>query len=199
MAPLEAEWLLWAKQLRDEHKILLQRLDVATEATAQIQPLLEQTKDFAASSEHLQAENNALKERILTIEEESADREKAMAAEIGGLQGRIKELEKELDCVVADVNAWREEWARILEEENVQRDRKGGSMPQSSRNQGLVSCAVGSFEGRAGEKSMSNLCTATCLPPQSPKIESVLCLTNHSFTQLQGPYHKPQQPIRASM
>lgn len=168
MAPLEAEWLLWAKQLRGEHKILLQRIDVATQAAAQIHPLVEQTKDLTASSEHLQAENNALKERILTLEEESADREKAMATEIEGLQGRINELEKELDCVVADVNAWREEWAQILEEENVQRDRKGELRPQSFRNLGFVSCAVGPLQGRTGEKSFQNLCIATYLPLRAP-------------------------------
>lgn len=157
MAPLEAEWLLWAKQLRNEHKILLQRIDAATEAAAQIQPLVEQTKDLAARSEHLQAENNVLKERVLTLEEESADRGKAMATEIGGLHGQINELEKELDCVVADVNAWKEEWTRILEGQNAQRDRTEGSRPQSSRNPGMVSCAVGPLEGRAGEKSFGEL------------------------------------------
>lgn len=149
MAPLEAEWLLWAKQLRGEHKILLQRIDAATQAAARIQPLEEQTKDLAASSEHLQAENNVLKERILTLEEESADRGKAMATEMGGLRGRIDELEKELDVVVADVNAWREEWARIVEEENAKRDRG----PPSSRTPAMVLCAVDPVEDRAGEQS----------------------------------------------
>lgn len=174
MAPLEAEWLLWAKQLRGEHKILLQRIDAATQAAAQIQPLVDQTKDLAASSEHLKAENNALKERILTLEEKSAEREKAMATEIGGLQGRIHELEKELDGVVADVNAWREEWAQILDEENVQRDRKGGgSRPRSPRNQGSVSCAIGPLEARASEKLFQFMhFHLSSFPPPTPSLPS---------------------------
>lgn len=171
MAPLEAEWLLWAKQLRGEHKILLQRIDAATQAAAQIQPLADQAKDLAANSEHLQAENNALKERMLMLEEKSAEREKAMATEIGGLQGRIHELEKELDCVVADVNAWREEWAQILDEENVRRDRKGGSRPRSPRNQGLVSCAIGPLEARAGEKLFLTYARPPVLPPPRLLLE----------------------------
>lgn len=153
MAPLEAEWLLWAKQLRGEHKILLERIEAATQVAAQIPPLVEQTKDLAASSEHLQVENNALKERVLTLEEESAEREKAMATEIGGLKCRINELEKELGCVVEGVNAWKEEWARILEEENVQRNRRAGPKSQSPRNSELVFCAVAPFEGRTGKQS----------------------------------------------
>ncbi|MCJ1468254.1 hypothetical protein MMC07_006882 [Pseudocyphellaria aurata] len=159
MAPLEAEWLLWAKQLRNEHKILLQRIDAATEAAAQVQPLVGQTRDLAASSEHLQSENNALKERVLTLKEESADRDKAMATEIGGLKGHINELEKELDCVVADVNAWREEWAQILDEKNAQRDRMEGAKPQSSRNPEMVSCAVGPPEDRVASRAVSQATT----------------------------------------
>lgn len=150
MAPLEAEWLLWAKQLRGEHKILLQRIDAATQAAAQIHPLGEQTNELAASTKHLQAENNVLKERIVTLEEESADREKARAQEMEGLRGRINELEKELDAVVADVNAWREEWARTAEEENAKRDRR----PPSSRTPAMVFCAVDPVEDRAGEQSI---------------------------------------------
>lgn len=146
MAPLEAEWLLWAKQLRGEHKVLLERIEAATQVAAQI------PQDLAASSEHLQAENNALKERVLTLEEESAEREKAMATEIEGLKCRINELERELDCVVEGVNAWKEEWQRILDEENVQRNRRAGPKSLSPRNSELVCCAVAPFEGRTGKK-----------------------------------------------
>ena len=202
MAPLEAEWLLWAKQLRGEHKILLQRIDAATQAAARIQPLVEQTKDLATSSEHLQAENNVLKERILTLGEESADREKAMAKEMGGLRGRINELEKELDVVVADVTAWREEWARIVDEENGKRDR-GRS---ASRTPAMVLCAVDPVEDRAGEQSIfvKNLMHSHpvlhALQPTPQKLRAMLCLTDSFFhPQLQGPYLKPQQPIQASI
>ncbi|MCJ1429353.1 hypothetical protein MMC29_007266, partial [Sticta canariensis] len=186
MAPLEAEWLLWAKQLRGEHKILLQRIDAATQAAARIQPLVEQTKDLATSSEHLQAENNVLKERILRLEEESADREKAMATEMGGLRGRINDLEKELDVVVADVNAWREEWARIVEEENAKRDRR----PPSSRTPATVLCAVDPVEDRAASRALSQATTTdSSIHPVTAKRDYVQAFKPSEQQQQQQQQH----------
>lgn len=168
--------MLWAKQLRDEHKILLKRIDAATQATAQIQPLVEQIKDLAASSEHLQAENNALKERILTLEEESAAKGEAMATEMGGLQRRINELEKELNCVVEDVNAWKDEWTRILDEGNVERNRRAGPKSPSCRNAELVYCAVNPVEEKTGKKSFSQ--TYTWSPPTFTLPKQRTCFDN---------------------
>ena len=157
MAPPEAHWMLWAKRLKDEHKILLHRIDSATQ----------QITDLAAGPKDLQAENNALKERIMRLEEDavdkkqgmlrlekdvadqkqkimipdedSANREQVLGSEIHKLKERITELEKELSRTVEIVGNWQEP-ARILreEEERLQLERpraqSHGSVAVTSMN-----------------------------------------------------------------
>lgn len=134
MAPPEAQWMLWAKRLKDEHKILLHRIDRTTQ----------QIKDLAAGPDDLQTENNALKERMVRLEEDAgdrkqrmlrleedaadqkqkkmkldedaADRERVLESEIHKLTERITELEKELSRTVETVGNWQETAPTLSEE-----------------------------------------------------------------------------------
>ena len=95
MAPIEPEWMLWANRLREEHKILLNRIDSSVKASAQIELLVEQAKDLTASCEHLQQESNVLKEKLRTLEQDVAHGEHDVNGEIVALQDKIAEQEKE--------------------------------------------------------------------------------------------------------
>ncbi len=136
MAPLEAEWMLWAKRLNYEHKVLLHRLDTAEHATAQIGPLSEQIKD-------LLTEHNSIKERFLSLEEHMVDGEKAVGTDIINLQGVVGELEKEIVSVVGDLNDWKKDCAQILDK---------GRVIQDGRWQKPRSTDVLPISGRAGSR-----------------------------------------------
>lgn len=96
MAPTDPEWMLWAKRLRDEHKVLLLRIDESAQTTIQTQALQEQIKELTANSQQLQRRNDALEERILRLEQDSSNQEPTFGLEIKGLKSRITGLEKEL-------------------------------------------------------------------------------------------------------
>ena len=96
MAPLEPEWLLWAKRLQNEHKSLLLRIDVLTQVTAQVGPLVERTKDLSARTDQFQAENKLAIEKLSALGRSASKQENETSVEMKRLRGRIEDLEKEL-------------------------------------------------------------------------------------------------------
>lgn len=96
MAPIEPEWMLWANRLREEHKILLNRIDSSVKASAQIELLVEHTKDLTASCENLKQDSNILKEKFRTLEQDVAHGEHGVNDGIVALGDKIAEQKEEL-------------------------------------------------------------------------------------------------------
>lgn len=108
MAPLEPEWMLWAKKFQDEHKALLLRIDDLAQATTKIGPLVERTKDLDTRTEHLQQGNNLLTNKFSLLEGNTSKREDTVATEIERLRERIGELEQTLDRTIGSLEERRE-------------------------------------------------------------------------------------------
>lgn len=205
MASQDGQWMLWAKRLKDEHKILLQRIDTATQ----------QIKEIAAGPTDLQSENKSLKERIVRLEEESRDRQRRMLIleedavdrkqnmirqngdaedreqvlgnEIQELKGRITELEKVLTRTVENV----ENSHKPLQILNEVQERQ---QPERPRLQSHDSVAVASvaFNQEVRIGMALNLLT------NSPIPVSESMLPDRQKNQLPRPRLKPPRPTRAS-
>lgn len=116
MAPLESEWMLWAKRLRYEHKFLLNRLDAAEKATTKTGTLSDTIKD-------LTTEHDNMKERFSKLEEYMAQRENDTGSDVANLQGIIAGLEKEIARIAGNLNDWKKNCAQCLEQEKVNENR----------------------------------------------------------------------------
>lgn len=106
MSPPNAEWMLWAKRFQIEHARLLSRVKGKEDLTVWFTSLEEDTKDLAASSKHLQEQNNALKERIRQLEEDAVNRELANEEQAERLQAKVTSLENTLIDMVKREERW---------------------------------------------------------------------------------------------
>lgn len=145
MAPPEAEWMLWAKRLRDENKVLLQRIDSKPESSA-LEQLREEVRSLAATIEDLQRDNHALREKLQTLEPDALDRERAMGEQIHGLGRTVAELKKELSLTVEVVETMMEGGLASYQ----QQVRKPSSRPQQ-RAAAAAAAAKMTYRTRAGE------------------------------------------------
>lgn len=125
MAPLESEWMLWAKRLRYEHKFLLHRLEAAEKAATKTGIPSDTIKD-------LTTEHHDMKERVRKLEEYVAQRENDAGSDIAKLQGIIAGLEKEIAHIAGNLNDWKKDWAQCLEKERVNENKKQPSAAFSS-------------------------------------------------------------------
>lgn len=107
MAPPEPEWMLWAKRLRDENKILLQRIDSKPDSSA-LELLTEEVRSLASTIQHLQQDNHALRQRMQELERNVVEREQVMCDKVQGLGCTIAEMNKELSLTVEVVKMIRE-------------------------------------------------------------------------------------------
>ena len=150
MAPLETEWLLWAKRLKDEHQTLLQRIDAATQTAAQIDPLVERTKDLAARNDHVQEGYNELLNRVLKIEQ-NADAAVHVIARIEPLLEQTKDLAASSEHLQAENHALKDRIA-LLEQDAS--DRDGSMALKNKRLESIINALkqeldlVGSLDGR---------------------------------------------------
>lgn len=117
MAPLESEWMLWAKRLRYEHKFLLHRLEAAEKAATKNGIPSDTIKD-------LTTEHHDMNERVRKLEEYVAQRENDAGSDVAKLQGIIAGLEKEIAHIAGNLNDWKKDWAQCLEKERVNENKK---------------------------------------------------------------------------
>lgn len=150
MAPPEPEWMLWAKRLRDENKILLQRIDSKPESSA-LQLLAEDVQSLAATVQHLQRENNTLRERMQELQRDGLRREQAVGEQVEGLGRTIAEMKKELALTADVVETMRE--GRLPSYHQHSRQMRTSSRPQRA-------AAKITYRTRAGEVQIS--------PPSPP-------------------------------
>lgn len=108
MAPPEAEWMLWAKRLRDENKLLLQRIDAKPESSA-IDLLAEEVRTLATTIQHLQQDNHALRDRIHELERDALDQKQVAGDEFRGLERAMADMKNELSRTTELVQTLREE------------------------------------------------------------------------------------------
>lgn len=99
--------MLWAKRLRDENKILLQRIDSKPESSA-LEKLAEEVRSLASTIQHLQQDNHALRQRMKELERIVSEREQAMSEKVQGLGRIVAEIKKELGLTVEVVKMIRE-------------------------------------------------------------------------------------------
>ncbi len=106
MTPPNSEWMLWAKRFQIEHARLLSRVKDTEELTVRFTSLEEDTKDLAASSKHLQEQNNVLKERIHQSEEDAVNRELANEEQSERLEAKVASLENTLIHLAKREERW---------------------------------------------------------------------------------------------
>lgn len=109
--------MLWAKRLRYEHKLLLNRLDAAEKATTKTGTLSDTIQD-------LTSEHNVMKERFHKLEEYMEQRNNDDGSDVAKLTGIIAELEKEIARIAGNLNDWKKDWAQCLEQEKVIENRR---------------------------------------------------------------------------
>lgn len=117
MAPLEPEWMLWAKRLKSEHNMLLNRLNAAEKATTKTGTLSDTIKDLAT-------EHYDMKESFRKLEEYMAQRENDAGSDVAKLKRIIAGFEKEIARIEGNLNDWKEDWAQFLEQEKVNENRR---------------------------------------------------------------------------
>lgn len=148
MAPLESEWMLWAKRLRYEHKFLLNRLDAAEKATTKTGTLSDTVKD-------LTTEHHDMEERFCKLEEYMTQRKNDDGSDIAKLTGIIAGLEKEIARIAGDLNDWKKDWAQCLEQEKIIENRR----------QTQPSAAVSSISARVASRKAKRGTTYRFVPP----------------------------------
>ena len=94
MAPPEPEWMLWAKRLRDENKILLSKITTKPDSSA-LEQLAEEVRSLASTIEHLQQDNHTLRQRMQELERSVSEREQAMCDTVQDLSRSMAEMNKE--------------------------------------------------------------------------------------------------------
>lgn len=140
MAPLESEWMLWAKRLKYEHKFLLNRLDAAEKATIKTGTLSDTVKD-------LTTEHHDMKRRFRELEEYMAQRENDAGSDVAKLQGITAGLEKEIARIAGNLNDWKKDWAQCLEQEKIKETRR---QKQPSAAFSSISASVASRKAKRG-------------------------------------------------
>ena len=127
MAPHEQEWLFWSKKFEIALTNFKQQLaDNLPNDTEHIPVLIERVKDLAASSENLQEESNALKDRVRLLEQEANQQDQLNARksqEQQSLETKNKILKAEFYSVVSGV----ETFTRVFETE---RERSKAEMQE---------------------------------------------------------------------
>ena len=107
MAPHKEEWQWWATKFELELKTFKQKLsDQPSSDTEHLPLLLERVKDLAASSEQLQEENAALKDRVRLLEQEANQQDQLNARksqEQQSLESKNERLKEEFYSVVSGV------------------------------------------------------------------------------------------------
>ena len=107
MAPPEPEWLIWAKRLRDENKILLQRIDSKPESSA-LEQIAEEVRNLASTMQHLRQDDHTLRQRMQELERTASEREQALCEKVQGFGLTVAEMKKELTLMVDVVKMIRE-------------------------------------------------------------------------------------------
>lgn len=133
--------MLWAKRLRDENKVLLQRIDSKPESSA-LELLAEEMRSLATTIQHLQQDNHTLRQRIQELERNVSEREQVMGEKVQELGRSMTETKNELNLTV----------------EVVEMIREGGGLPSyqkyvrrpSSRPQQRTAAKI-TYRTRAGE------------------------------------------------
>ena len=120
MAPHEQEWLFWSKKFEIALTNFKQQLaDNLPKDTEHIPLFIERVKDLAASSEYLQEEKNALKDRVRLLEQEANQQDQLNARksqEQQSLETKNETLKEEFYSVVRGV----ETFTRVFETEREQ-------------------------------------------------------------------------------
>lgn len=132
--------MLWAKRLRYEHKLLLNRLDAAEKATTQTGTLSDTIKD-------LTTEHNDMRERFRKLEEYMAQRKNDEGSDVAKLTRIIAGLEKEVARIAGNLNDWKKDWAQYLEQEKVIENR-GKTQPSGAFSS--ISARVASRKAKRG-------------------------------------------------
>ena len=92
--------MLWAKRFQIEHTNLLTRLKAAEELGPRITSLEEEAIDFTAINDHLQEQNNVLKDRVRQLEDEAVSRESACGEQAEQLKAKFASLENTLSLLI---------------------------------------------------------------------------------------------------
>ena len=106
MAPPREEWQLWAYRFETDLKKLNARTDASLQSNDQVSLHAEQVKDLAISIEHLQEQNNTLKDKVRQLEEEANQQDQLNARksqEQQKLESKNATLKREFDHVLSAV------------------------------------------------------------------------------------------------
>lgn len=144
MSQQYSEWELWAFPLRKKLDSLTQRTEISERASEQIAQINEQTKNLAASGDHLQDENNALRNSISQLEQDASDRDRVNLDVQRGLRTQISILDREFRSVIDAVG-------RLQGISKTERERQGREMQRlRAQVEGLLSSGD-AHAGRTGD------------------------------------------------
>ena len=120
MAPPREEWQLWAYRFETDLKKLNARTDASLQSNDQVSLHAEQVKDLAISIEHLQEQNNTLKDKVRQLEEEANQQDQLNARksqEQQKLESKNATLKREFDHVLSAVEGM-ERLSRVEREQS---------------------------------------------------------------------------------
>ena len=118
-------WLLWANRFKEEHKLLLHRIETNAAAIHDLSQLREQAKDLTASSGHLQEENNVLKDRVRQLEEDRSDQDRfnrCLQNQLQGSDQALGQLRTQMTVLGQEFSSLAETIARMDEESKSERE-----------------------------------------------------------------------------
>ena len=98
MASPDSEWLLWREQYKIHAKSVSQQLSSLTQVTSQIENVTTKNAELVARSDHLKAENGAIRERIVSLEKNLSQQDKLnerLQTENDTLRDRVVRLEQD--------------------------------------------------------------------------------------------------------
>lgn len=153
MAPLESEWMLWAKRLqmsiRAEFDKELQNLpnrytEIAPDR-AELESLKDQIRDLATSHDHVHLSNQTLRDRVQELEAEHFNLDQKATIESKTRQETAANLAKQLGDVATAFDQFkRDSWAV---EEEKRRELQG----LRKQIEGFTEKAEPQREGRASQ------------------------------------------------
>ena len=118
MAAPFPEWMQWAKRFQLEHTVLLHRVKGTDELIARVTSLEDETKDLAASNQHLQDQNNILKDRVRQLKDDATSRELAKGKISERLEAKVASLENTINRLLnSEVTRMKDVCARCDETE----------------------------------------------------------------------------------
>lgn len=160
--------MLWAKRLRDENKILLQRIDSKPDHSPALENLTEEVRSLASTIQHLQQDNQTLRQKMQELEQNVSLRDQDMCDKVEGLGRSVADINKKLNSVVDVVKVIREGGAGGLA--CCQRGgRRCSSRPLAPLQPLRRGTTRITYRARTGEDSLSLLLGKETAPsPQFP-------------------------------